>query len=190
MQHEQACRIILVRHGETEANVRGHFAESDDIPLTEAGRAQARDLAVRLARDFNPIALISSTFLRARETSDIIASALGLKPEVIEGIHERDFGSLRGHPYSRVAEFIQDAELADPEKIRTWRPEGGESLEDVWIIAACGARRPPRSLRGPSDPGGLPWRRYPFDLLAHHRRMGRELHNPQLLGTGRRSYRP
>jgi broad specificity phosphatase PhoE len=131
MQHEQVCRIVLVRHGETEANVRGHFAESDEIPLTENGRLQARSLALRLARDFNPSALISSTFLRARQTSDILARVLGLNPEVIAGIHERNFGSLRGHPYSRVAEFMSADDLGDPDKVRTWRPEGGESLEDV-----------------------------------------------------------
>ena len=135
MQHKQACRVILVRHGETEANVRGHFADSDEIPLTETGRAQAQDLAIRLARDFKPTVLISSTFLRARQTSDILAGVLSLKPEVLEGIHERDFGTLRGHPYSRVAEIVPAADLSDPDKIRTWRPEGGESLEDVWIRA-------------------------------------------------------
>jgi broad specificity phosphatase PhoE len=131
MQHEATCRIILVRHGETEANVRGHFAESDEIPLTEAGRLQAQRLALRLAHDFNPTALISSAFLRARQTGDILAHVLSLKAEVVAGIHERDFGSLRGHPYSRVAEVMSAEVVHDPNKIRMWRPEGGESLEDV-----------------------------------------------------------
>ncbi len=135
MKYEQACRIILVRHGETEANVRGHFAESDEIPLTDAGRLQAQNLAVRLARDFNPTALISSTFLRARQTSDILAGVLGLKVEVIQGIHERDFGSLRGHPYARASEIMLADQVHHPEKIRTWKPEGGESLEDVRLRA-------------------------------------------------------
>ena len=135
MQPDQTCRIVLVRHGETEANVRSHFAESDEIPLTETGRAQARDLAVRLALHFKPTALISSVFLRARQTSEILALALGLEPEVLEGIHERDFGILRGRPYSHVAELVPAADLLDPDKIRTWRPEGGESLEDVRLRA-------------------------------------------------------
>lgn len=140
MQPEQASCIILVRHGQTEANVRGHFADSDEIPLTEVGRRQAQNLSVRLARDFTPTVLISSTFLRARQTSDILAPVLGLKVEVIEGIHERDFGSLRGHPYSRVAEVMSADDLSalnnnDTEKVRAWRPEGGESLDDVRLRA-------------------------------------------------------
>jgi broad specificity phosphatase PhoE len=135
MQREEACHIVLVRHGETEANVRGHFADSDEIPLTHTGRTQAHDVALRLSREFHPCALISSTFLRAIETGEIIAGVLGLEVEVIEGIHERDFGSLRGHPYSRLAEVTSAYDLGAPDKIRMWRPEGGESLEDVRVRA-------------------------------------------------------
>jgi probable phosphoglycerate mutase len=113
-------KIILVRHGETEANVRGCFADSDDIPLTEAGRLQSRELALRLTREFLPEVLVSSTFLRARQTSEIIADVLGIPTEAIPGIQERNFGALKGHPYDRLG-------LRDPQ----WRPEGGESLEDV-----------------------------------------------------------
>jgi broad specificity phosphatase PhoE len=113
-------KIILVRHGETEANRRRCFAESNDIPLTDTGRLQAQQIALRLARDFRPSALLSSPYARARETSEIISSALGLTAEVIDGIHERDFGSLKGLPYER---------LGNPGRL--WKPEGGESLEDV-----------------------------------------------------------
>ena len=113
-------KIILVRHGETEANVRGCFADSDDIPLTEAGRLQSRELALRLSRDFRPEVLVSSTFPRARQTSEIVADVLGLATEAIPGIQERNFGCLKGLPYERLR-------LHDPQ----WSPEGGESLDDV-----------------------------------------------------------
>src|ERR1700759_3478401 len=105
-----AGRIILERHGETDANRSGCFADSDQIPLTDAGRRQAEDAARRLAADFCPRRLLSSSFARARETSGIIARTLGLEVEVIEGIHERDFGCLKGHPYARLGEMM----AADP----------------------------------------------------------------------------
>jgi broad specificity phosphatase PhoE len=114
------AKLILARHGETEANVRGCFADSDDIPLTEAGRLQSRELALRLSREFHPQILVSSTFLRARQTSEIIADVLGLATEAIPGIQERNFGCLKGLPYERLG-------IRDPQ----WRPEGGESLDDV-----------------------------------------------------------
>jgi broad specificity phosphatase PhoE len=136
-------KIILVRHGETEANRRKCFAESDDIPLTDTGRRQAHELAARLAREFHPQILCSSKFARARETSAIIAGVLGLQPETIPGIHERDFGVLRGHSYDRLAEAMAADPLFDPARSWRWRPAGGESLEDVRnrSIAALGATR-------------------------------------------------
>ncbi len=106
-------RIILVRHGETEANARRIFADSDDIPLTATGRLQSEHLAQRLAREFRPAVLASSHFLRARQTSEIIGRVLGLTPEPIPGIHERDFGGLKGHPYARFAESPHLAETLD-----------------------------------------------------------------------------
>ena len=124
-------KIILVRHGETEANRRRRFADSDEIPLTDTGRQQAEQLAIRLAAEFQPSALLSSVYLRARQTSEIIGRALGLGPEVIEGLHERDFGCLRGHPYEKLGELMTEEVFRDSARTRLWRPEGGESLEDV-----------------------------------------------------------
>lgn len=131
MAPARSGRIILVRHGETEANVRGYFADSDEIPLTETGRLQARRLAARLAREFHPTALVSSIYRRARETGEIIGMELGLTAEVTAGIHERGFGILRGHPYARLVELMPAEVSSDPVRTRLWRPEGGESLEDV-----------------------------------------------------------
>jgi broad specificity phosphatase PhoE len=132
MAQSHPGRVILVRHGETEANLRRCFADSDDIPLTDAGRLQAHELALRLAREFRPEVLVSSTFLRARQTSEIIGRVLGLEMETIQGIQERDFGCLKGQPYKRLGESMSRDGLDDPaSRVRTWRPAGGESLEDV-----------------------------------------------------------
>jgi uncharacterized phosphatase len=120
MESAQRGRIVLVRHGETEANLRRCFADSDDIPLTETGRLQARELAFRLSREFCPEVLVSSHFLRALQTSEIIGRVLGLATEALPGLHERDFGNLKGQPYERLGH-------RDP----LWNPAGGESLDDV-----------------------------------------------------------
>ncbi len=110
-------KIILVRHGETEANLRRCFADSDDIPLTDAGRLQAHKVALRLAREFRPEVLVSSHYPRAIETSEIIGRVLGLATEVFPGLHERNFGSLKGQPYARLEEAAN--------------APGVESLDDV-----------------------------------------------------------
>jgi probable phosphoglycerate mutase len=144
-------KIILVRHGETEANRRRCFADSDEIPLTQAGCLQAQQLAARLAAEFRPAALLSSAYLRARQTSEIIEHALRLTTEVVTGIHERNFGCLRGHSYERLDKLMTEEVFRDPARTRLWRPEGGESLEDVRarvvpVIEAIRARFPERQV--------------------------------------------
>ena len=64
-------RILLARHGETQWNVEGRTqGQGYDIPLSEAGRAQARQLGARLAG----LAIhraVASPLLRARETAEL-----------------------------------------------------------------------------------------------------------------------
>ena len=71
-------RLILVRHAEA-APGRPDALRS----LTPAGRAVARELAGRLARE-RPDAVLSSPLLRARETAAPIAEAAGVDLETDE----------------------------------------------------------------------------------------------------------
>jgi uncharacterized phosphatase len=135
MAQPHGGKIILVRHGETEANLRRCFADSDDIPLTETGRLQAHELALRLSREFRPEVLVSSTFLRARQTNEIIGSVLGLSTEVVPGIHERDFGCLKGQPYERLGQSPADIESLDDVRRRA-----------IDAIGALRARHPGREI--------------------------------------------
>jgi broad specificity phosphatase PhoE len=63
-----ATRIILVRHGQSVTNAGGRAADQVSNPLTELGRAQAREFAKRL--DCKPTLLVTSPFLRAQQTSE------------------------------------------------------------------------------------------------------------------------
>jgi phosphohistidine phosphatase len=70
-------RLYLIRHAEAAQG------EPDELrPLTPAGRQQARELGARLAADgVHPDAILSSPLLRARETADQLARALGTRAE-------------------------------------------------------------------------------------------------------------
>jgi broad specificity phosphatase PhoE len=60
-------RILLARHGETEWNTEGRYqGQGFDIPLSAAGRSQAKALASRLA-NFEFTRVVSSPLLRARQ---------------------------------------------------------------------------------------------------------------------------
>ena len=71
--------LVIVRHGETSANLDGVWHGSTDTPLTERGRAQAERVAAYLAERYADAgALYSSDLQRARHTAEPIRRALGL----------------------------------------------------------------------------------------------------------------
>jgi broad specificity phosphatase PhoE len=124
-------RFIMVRHGESEGNRDRRFTISSVVPLTELGRRQAFDAARRIKLKFKPERIISSPFARARQTSEIIAAELALPVEIVDELHERDLGALKGHSYDLLREVVKQDPLYDPNNGWAWRPEGGESYEDV-----------------------------------------------------------
>ncbi|GAA3536281.1 histidine phosphatase family protein [Amycolatopsis ultiminotia] len=87
-------RLLLVRHGQTEGNVRGALDTAlPGPPLTDLGREQAQALAERLGAD--PIvAVYASQATRAQQTAAPLAESFGLDVQVIEGVKEVDAGEL------------------------------------------------------------------------------------------------
>jgi len=89
-------RLLLVRHGQTEGNVRRALDTAlPGPPLTELGQEQAAALAVRL-KDEPIVAVYASEAVRAQQTAAPLAEAFGLAVEVIEGVKEVDAGDLEG----------------------------------------------------------------------------------------------
>ncbi|WP_067881846.1 histidine phosphatase family protein [Agromyces aureus] len=89
-------RLVLVRHGETDWNVQRRIQGATDIPLNDAGRAQASAVASGLARG-RWDGLYSSTLSRAVETAQIIGGRLGLpEPVQLTTLAERSYGVLEG----------------------------------------------------------------------------------------------
>jgi len=76
-------RIIFARHGEYECNVRGVCNSDPRTPygLTAKGEQQARDLAERLRGEGIEL-VVTSEFIRARQTAWIVNQALGV-PQVV-----------------------------------------------------------------------------------------------------------
>ena len=99
---DASFRLLLVRHGTTDANVEGRFLGQTDVPLNEVGRAEAASVGRRLSGErFD--AVVTSDLLRATETAAAIGAPLVLEPRFRE-IHLGDLdGALtvdvrRGHP--------------------------------------------------------------------------------------------
>src|SRR5271170_5148441 len=121
-------RLILVRHGESSGNRERIFAtQPHELPLTETGYLQAQTAAQRIAEMSHPTLVVTSSYLRASETARIIAGALGVPLEVEPNLHEREIGVHRGQSY----DSLLAAPDYDPNRPWAWKPEDGESYEEV-----------------------------------------------------------
>ena len=124
--------ILLARHGQTNDNLQPiRFQGFRDTPLNDTGRAQAHELAARVAELTGPQAvrsLWSSDLSRARETAEIVGSRIGLEPRLDPRLREANRGEWEGH-------LFPDIKRSDPERFAewmragpSWRFPGGESL--------------------------------------------------------------
>jgi len=88
-------RLYLVRHGETETSARHVYSGQADIPLTDAGREQARLAAENLA-GAGVDAVYSSPLSRAVETARAIGRATGAPLRIDERLIAGDYAPLEG----------------------------------------------------------------------------------------------
>lgn len=88
-------RICFIRHGETDWNVKKRIQGQLDIPLSAAGRAQARAVAHNVAHH-RFAAIYSSHLSRALETARAIAERKGLEVRILPQICERNYGIFEG----------------------------------------------------------------------------------------------
>lgn len=94
-----ATEVVLVRHGASQAAVRGEPFEllegHADPDLAPEGRAQAERVAARLAGD-RPAALFVTGLTRTRQTAEPLARALGLEPTAVPELNEIRLGEWEG----------------------------------------------------------------------------------------------
>jgi len=126
-------QLILMRHGESEGNRDRVFTRTPEVPLTDAGREQARDAAEWIADRYRPVRVVSSPYLRARQTAAIVAEGLRVPVVVEADLRERSYGELAGQPYIAMRECVD----YDPAAYWRWCPPGGETL--VEVAARAGA---------------------------------------------------
>jgi broad specificity phosphatase PhoE len=92
----EATRFFLVRHGQSEGNASRIFQGKLDLPLNDAGRAQARAVGLWLA-EAGVDAILSSPLARAAETAGIAARACALPEPRLESLFsEIDTGIFTG----------------------------------------------------------------------------------------------
>ena len=82
--------FYAVRHGQTDWNALGRVCGRTDLPLNAEGERQARQTAGSL-RGLAIERIVCSPLLRARQTADFAAQALGLPVRVDARLIEQDY---------------------------------------------------------------------------------------------------
>ncbi|HEV7937565.1 MAG TPA: histidine phosphatase family protein [Solirubrobacteraceae bacterium] len=136
------ANVYLARHGQTAYNLERRFQGHLPVPLDDTGREQAADLAERAAAGTSDgipfVALWSSPLLRARETADILAERIGLRPREDPRLMETDAGDWTDRLFT-------DVQAEDPDGFAGFiegRPDfsfpGGESFAQQGVRVAAG----------------------------------------------------
>ncbi len=124
--------IILVRHGQTQWNLVEHFRGQADIPLNEAGLAQAEAVSRRVVRQWSPVAgVYASPLSRAVKTAEIIARPFGLAVQATAGLLDMNFGQWQGLTVDEVRARWPELGGAWYSVPHTVHVPGGETLADV-----------------------------------------------------------
>jgi len=127
--------LVLVRHGESEWNLKNLFTGWKDVDLTPNGIAEARAAGRKLkAQGISFDIAFTSALIRAQRSLDLMLEEMGRTKIPVfrdQALNERDYGDLSG--------LNKDDARAKwgAEQVLLWRrsydvaPPGGESLKDT-----------------------------------------------------------
>lgn len=104
--------ILIVRHAESVANVKGVLAgRIDPTPLTESGRIAARALSA-VVEEFKPELALTSPLLRCRQTAELASK---VEARIDERLIEMDYGSWSGRSLKTLSRRKEWKEIqSDP----------------------------------------------------------------------------
>ena len=129
------AKLVLIRHGQSEYNLKNIFTGWIDVPLTTQGESEAQRSGMKLKElNFKPQIAYTSALQRAQKTLAIILDVIGQKDLPIikdQALNERDYGDLSGKNKKETADQYGE------EQVKIWRrsfdvpPPGGESLKDT-----------------------------------------------------------
>ena len=125
--------FVFLRHGESIGNAQSRWQGQSDYALTDKGRRQANAVAERWKSEGVKFDLvIASPLVRAKETAEIIASALDAKIEIDPILLERNIGEMEGLTVDEVRKRPQ------PPYVTPYDSVGGEGEGDWALFLRAG----------------------------------------------------
>ena len=127
--------LVLVRHGQSDWNLKNLFTGWRDVDLTDKGIAEAREAGRKLkGQGIAFDVAFTSALKRAQRTLDLVLEEMGLATIPVikdQALNERDYGDLSGLNKDDARKKWGE------EQVLVWRrsydvpPPGGESLKDT-----------------------------------------------------------
>jgi 2,3-bisphosphoglycerate-dependent phosphoglycerate mutase len=127
--------LVLVRHGQSEWNLKNLFTGWRDVDLTEQGVSEAKAAGKRLKeRGIQFDVAYTSALKRAQRTLSLVLDEMGQSGITVhkdKALNERDYGDLNGLNKDDARKKWGE------EQVHIWRrsydtpPPGGESLKDT-----------------------------------------------------------
>lgn len=125
--------LYLVRHGQSEGNVKRYFHGQTDYPLTDLGRQQAAEVAEKL-KDTPFTRCCTSNLQRAYQTAlACLAHHSDVQPEIVTDLREHYVGDMEDLPWEEAERrFPGIPELFVKDWFNTV-PPGGENPRDMLV---------------------------------------------------------
>jgi 2,3-bisphosphoglycerate-dependent phosphoglycerate mutase len=127
--------LVLVRHGQSEWNLKNLFTGWKDVGLTDTGVNEARAAGKKLkARDLKFDTAFTSDLKRAQRTLDLILEEMGQSGIPVtrnQALNERDYGDLVGLNKDDARKKWGDEQVLQWRRSYDVPPPGGESLKDT-----------------------------------------------------------
>ncbi len=115
-------KLLLIRHGQSEADVLNVHEGRADYSLTELGRTQGKAMAAKVEGLIKPDIIWSSTLKRAAETTDILTKKVECEDvRLVDELMEQHNGILAGMP-------LEEAEKIQFPQFLHEAVEGGETF--------------------------------------------------------------
>jgi alpha-ribazole phosphatase len=127
----QMLELIIVRHGETDSNIKGTYLGWTDVELNDTGLKQAEAVSEKLKStkfDF----IVSSPLKRAKTTAEIINKSH--KQEIVynDSLKERNFGLWDDLTYKEIIEKYPEESEEWAKNWSNYAPPEGESAVEVY----------------------------------------------------------
>jgi 2,3-bisphosphoglycerate-dependent phosphoglycerate mutase len=127
--------LVLVRHGQSDWNLKNLFTGWHDVDLTEQGVKEAREAGLKLkAQGLKFDIAFTSALKRAQRTLDLMLAELGQTNIPViknQALNERDYGDLVGLNKDDARKKWGEEQVLKWRRSYDIAPPGGESLKDT-----------------------------------------------------------